>query len=255
MDRITSVKNSNIVRLKALKTQKGRDAYDQYIAEGSVMVRDIPALNIKEIYVREDDALKYKDIIENTNAQVYMLTANVFQSVASQDTPSGILTVLERQVPAEIPKERLVLVLDTIRDPGNMGTIIRSAVAMDVYDFILLECVDPYNPKTVRASMGSLVYANLVIAAPEDLEQLLSGRMVVALDASGDSLCQFKPQTSMALILGGEITGLSSKSRAIADKIVSIPMPSKKIESLNAGVSASIALFYITNHTALVNHK
>ncbi len=147
-------------------------------------------------------------------------------------TPSGILaTVKINKVDDKI--EGNVAVLDRISDPGNMGTIIRTCAACGVENVIAIDCVDQYSPKVIRASMGGIFAL-----------KILENHRVYALDMKGENLYTMeKFDLPFAIAVGNESKGLSKNFKEIS-KIISLPM-SGKIESLNAGVSMSVALYEI----------
>ena len=141
----------------------------------------------------------------------------------------------------------ILMVLDGVSDAGNMGTIIRTAVAMGVEDFITINCVDPYSPKVVRSTMGGVYYANIVPFSYAGACDALANYKVAVLDMGGENVFDYMPDTPLALVVGSEAHGVSKEMRQRANKVLAIPMYGNKIESLNAGVSASIVMSVVAD--------
>ena len=147
----------------------------------------------------------------------------------------------------ELEIEQPILVLDRISDPGNLGTIIRTAAATGFRDIVLLECADPYNPKTVRSSSGGIFYTDFYpLEFDEFCEvcQKYKTKIYIA-DMNGENVFKFDNKTeNYALVIGSEGSGVSDRVRKIADQVLSLPMKSQ-MESLNAGVSASVIMYQL----------
>lgn len=125
--------------------------------------------------------------------------------------------------------------LDNVSDPGNLGTILRTAASCGIENIVLYgKTCDPYSPKTVRASMGGIVGMRFTAKLPDTL---------YVLDMNGESIFDFSPSVNdYGLVVGNEAHGVSDELRERASKILSLPM-SGKVESLNAGISMSVALY------------
>ncbi|MDR0751075.1 MAG: RNA methyltransferase [Christensenellaceae bacterium] len=248
MDKLSSAKNPIVSKLRALKSKEGRDEFDEYLVEGGIIVTDMPKKMIKQLFVREDSIQKYQTLIDTMTSDVYVLKDSIFKVISDTETSSGIVAVAARKIPTDISHLRPVIVLDEIRDAGNMGTIIRSVVAFGVYDIIAINCVDHYNPKVVRASMGGIFHSNIVnLCDSKKLKKILNDHLIIGLDSRGSNIYDFNPDCNWALIIGSEAHGISSEARSIVDKLLAIPMLSGKIESLNAAVSAAIATSWFCN--------
>lgn len=181
---------------------------------------------------------------------VHPVTASVASALSDTVTPQGAIAVadvVDRSL-AGIPDDAsLVLVLADVRDPGNAGTLVRSAVAAGTAAVVFCEgSVDPFNPKTVRAAAGSLFRGYIVSGtsfadAVEDLRA--RGMVLVGADArAGKSAFESDLSRPLALVVGNEAWGLTEEGRAAVDEIVGIPMPGG-VESLNVGIAGSILLF------------
>ena len=187
---------------------------------------------------------------EDAGATVVRATQGVLEALSDTTTPQGVAAVVEMgDVPlADIPETAdLVLVLDQVRDPGNAGTLVRSAAAAGAAAVIFTAgSVDPYSPKTVRASAGSLFRVDLVRDAGLDAATSeLRGRgfAVVGTDAGVDTPYDALDYTApVAFVVGNEAWGIPEDDRPLLTELVAIPMPGDA-ESLNAGIAGSLLLF------------
>lgn len=177
--------------------------------------------------------------------------AREFASAAETDSPQGVLAVAaipERSlvdVPAEEPMR--LLVLDAVQDPGNVGTIIRTAAALGASaTFALPGTVDLWNAKVVRSGMGAHFHHLCLSGTWHDLDAFRRERTMAlwAADAAGDPIGDDHPPSRLGLVLGNEGSGLTSLSRAHADRLVALPI-SAAVESLNVAVAAGIFLFQL----------
>jgi TrmH family RNA methyltransferase len=172
-----------------------------------------------------------------------IVSEEVMRAISDTQTPQGLLAVVP--ISDKPPKEGLLLIVDQLRDPGNLGTILRSAWAAGVGQVVTIKgTVDIYSPKVVRGAMGAHFHLSL---APDkgwkEIEPLLEERQALLADARGEVAYHEVDWTlPSALIIGGEAEGASEEAKRLAQKRVYIPMPGGA-ESLNAAVAASIILF------------
>jgi RNA methyltransferase, TrmH family len=173
---------------------------------------------------------------------VWPVTDAILAACSDTETPQGVIAAVP--IPIIPPQPGLVLVLDGLRDPGNLGTVLRSAEASGVGQvFLAPDTVDLYNPKTVRGAMGA--HFRLAAAALDwtEIAARLAGRTIWLADAAGDmSYDRVDWLAPSALIVGGEAEGAGSKAAALAAGRVSIPMAGGA-ESLNAAMAATVILF------------
>ncbi|MCB0006030.1 MAG: RNA methyltransferase [Anaerolineales bacterium] len=185
-----------------------------------------------------------KDLLARVTAPTLLITPALLRDLSETQTPAGFLALLPIPVPPPPANPDLLLILDQIRDPGNLGTIIRAAAAAGASAVVLTPgSVDPYNPKVVRATMGTLARLPLLeLDWPEinarwpDLPAYMA---TGAADLSYDELDWRQPA---ALIIGGEADGASEAARARATGRIKIEM-ANEVESLNAAMACSIILF------------
>lgn len=246
---ITSSANRGIKVIRSLQRRKGRQQERAFVVEGVRAVEDVlhAGIDPQAIYTREDYPI---GDIPATNAPVQRVARDVFDSLTDVPHPQGILAVIPFVQEPDVPvpdEERppLILIVDGVRDPGNMGTLFRSAAAAGV-DHVVIgpESVDPYHPRAVRAAMGAHVRVPFSRRSWPEMAEILATYAIVALaDASGDVAYDEVDWTHPAvLIIGGEAFGPSSDAWRTAGLHVSIPLAGG-VESLNAGVAGSLLVF------------
>lgn len=254
---ITSTSNTKIKYLVNLKKKrKIRDLEHVFIVEGIRMFREVPADKLKEVYVSETFYKKEKTIVDQIAAKskvkVEILADNVFAHVSDTMTPQGILCVVEQMnytledvlASGKVPH---LMVLDNLQDPGNLGTIVRTAEGAGVTGIIMSkETVDIYNPKVIRSTMGSIYrmpfyYAEDLCSAIEEMKQRKISTYAAHLDGKNayDEEDYKKP---CAFFIGNEGNGLRDIIADAADSYIRIPMCGQ-VESLNAAVAACVLMF------------
>lgn len=255
---ITSSQNKYIKHLKSLHSKKHRDHLDQYIIEGFKLVEEaleyhkpFYLLLLSEVASKsiEGDALMSK--CEEANIPVYLGSEKIFAEVSEMDTPQGILAVIyksEQKIEEVIDNPSFnIVILDSIRDPGNVGTIIRTADACGMNAVVLSKgCVDLYNSKTIRATMGSMfhipVFPDVDIINFIEKLKTVSAAVLGADPHSSISCIDIEVDGCTAIVIGNEANGLSDEVKAITTQNITIPMLGKA-ESLNAGIAAAILMY------------
>lgn len=244
MQEITSLQNPRVQHIRKLKDKAYRRQSGQFVVEGENLVKDLPkTVSVKEVFVQKSKIEQYRYILTRyTDDIVFAVDDKVMKALSETVTPSGILLVLDIEK-CELDSSKNTVVLDGISDPGNMGTIIRTCVACGIKQIIAIGSVDYTSGKVVRSSMGGIFKVNIAELSHEEALQFLSGHSVYALDMNGENIFGMsKVKEPFALVVGNESQGLSKVFRQNS-KIVSLPM-SGEIESLNAAVSLSTALYY-----------
>ena len=249
---ITSNSNAQVKRLLQLqKKSKARDEEKVFLVEGLRMFSEVPAERVQKVYISESLYNKKKQELHLEKFSVEILSDSVFQYVSDTKTPQGILCIVEQK---KYDIEELLnienphfMVLDNLQDPGNLGTIVRTAEGAGV-DAIFLSkgSVDIYNPKTIRSTMGSIYRMPVVYV--ENLLELLNAfkqRGIKSYAAHLDGKNSYDKenyQSGTAILIGNEGNGLRDEIADSADVWVQIPMQGK-VESLNAAIAASILMF------------
>ena len=176
-----------------------------------------------------------------------MVSDGVFKSISSEKTPQGVIAVVKIPQSELKPPKKSCLLLDCLQDPGNLGTVVRSANAAGYEDIYLINCTDPYSPKAVRASMSGIFFVNLYLGSREEILKTLEGVPLICADMHGENVFEFTPPEKFCLCIGNEGGGISTEVFERADFTVKIPMR-ETCESLNAAVSAGIAMYALKNN-------
>ncbi len=257
MIEITSVSNPLIKEIKSLHKKKARQKTGLFIIEGIKIIKEALDNNYFLKYILYTDELKntqegrdfFKEI-ENLTNLIYV-SENVFREISDTESPQGIigLAMVNYRSIEEISnsKPSFYIYLDSLQDPGNMGTIIRSGDGFNIDGIIISEgTVDPYNSKVVRATMGS-IFRMPIYFVRDGLESLQSlkekGMKLISTCLDTDkSLKEVDFKESIILTIGNESQGVSKEVFDLSDDLIKIPMPGKA-ESLNAAVAASIIMY------------
>lgn len=254
---ITSTSNGKVKELVQLrKKTKLRNQQGVFLVEGIRMFREVEREDVIQVYLSE--SFYEKEVRKNpvlvADMPTEILSDTVFAYVSDTKTPQGILCVVrQRRYSIEQILEQKnphILMLDHLQDPGNLGTIFRTAEAAGVTGIILsADTVDLYNPKVIRSTMGSIyrmpfVYTeNLETAICEVKQQ---GITVYAADLDGaNSYDQEDYQKGSAFLIGNEGNGLQKEIADMAERKIRIPMEGA-VESLNAAVAAAILMFEVS---------
>ena len=253
---ITSTSNARVKRLVNLKKKnKARDEERVFLVEGIRMFREVPTDQLEEVYVSESFYKKEKDTVEavlqGTGIRPEELSDTVYAYASDTKTPQGVLCVvrqmeypLEKVITGQCP---MIMVLEHLQDPGNLGTILRTAEGAGVTGIVMdRECVDIYNPKTIRSTMGSIYrmpfcYVEDLKAAIGSLKEAGIGVYAAHLDGRHD-YDEEDYGRPCAFLIGNEGNGLSQETAELADIYIKIPMEGQ-VESLNAAIAASVLMF------------
>ena len=241
---ITSIDNSKLKLVRALKEKKYRDEYGKYVIEGYRAVKDsLPYLTGVELIASESAYDKYRD--EFVGQNFIVVSDATFVKLCDTENTQGIICVADKKSCVPEYKSRFALFLDRIRDPGNMGTIIRTALATGFTDVYCYDCVDFYNPKVVRSAMSALSQVNVFkISESSPISLKDNGYTVFAADMGGSTVFDGTiPFEKACLCIGNEANGLSDDAITMSDEVLCLPMLSG--ESLNAGVSASVIMYQL----------
>ena len=249
---ITSTANAQVKNLAQLiKKSKARTEQGVYVVEGIKMFQEAPAEEIVKAYISED-LFEKGTLAESLEGISYEVLKNdVFNHVADTKTPQGILCVMKQKKYTldQLTKgdSPLLLVLENLQDPGNLGTMMRTAEGAGVTGVLLSRgCVDIYNPKTIRSTMGSIyrvpfLYTDDLLGAMDELHA--KGICTYAAHLKGKGYYDEESyQKPTAFLIGNEGNGLSDELSDKAKQYIKIPMEGK-LESLNAAVAAAILMY------------
>ena len=241
--RITARKNPLIQQVRRLlASKKEREAAGLFVADGTKLlqeaVRYYPGL---DTVILSDDM----DVNLPQGVKVVRVPENVMEYISPMETPQGALFLCRLPQPKEVVPAKGMLLLDGIQDPGNLGTILRTADALDVPVILLEGCADPYNHKTVRASMGAVFRVQPVISTWTQVRRECTGKnipiAVTALSEAAQDIRKANP-SGMAVVIGSEGKGVRPEILEQADAQLIIPM-NAHCESLNAAVAATIVMW------------
>ncbi len=252
---ITSASNGRVKYIQTLMSKASfRKKEGKFIAEGIKMFEEAPKEDILEVYVKEGAYETFDKEIKKKLERIGYETVSesVFKKVSDTVTPQGIISVIKMRffdvseiISAENP---LVAVLENIQDPGNIGTIIRSAEGAGASGIIMSrDCVDIYNPKVIRSTMGSVfrvkfAYVNEVTDVLFAMREKGIASYACALDKKALEYDKYDYKKSSAFVIGNEGNGLKKSTIEACDNSVFIPMCGE-VESLNASVAASIMMY------------
>lgn len=255
---IKSSTNKTIKYIRSLHIKKHRDEYGEFIIEGEKLLRE--ALDFKasvsmvlfsQSFTENSKYDELAVVLNRSNIPLYCAEDNIFKEVCETDTPQGVIAVskkIEFNLLNIISKDELcIILLNEARDPGNAGTIIRTADACGLDAVVMSKgSVDLYNGKTIRATMGSLFHIPVIqnIDTAEIISMLKENKVVtIGADPHSSTSCIELPYyKKSAILIGNESQGIDSEIQAMLDMNVTIPMPGRA-ESLNAGVAASILMY------------
>ncbi len=239
----------------SLLLKKQRIKEKKFIAEGKRLIEEALDNNFTvEIVFYTDEFYRSHEIlcekIKKKKIKTETVKPNELKRLTDTKTPQGIAAVL--QIPENKkfrPGTKFILALENVSDPGNLGTVFRSASWFGIYDVLLsADCVEPFNPKVVRASMGAIFNLNISIEK-SFYKTLISfrnkGYSVLTADMQGKNIFEFLPKEKVILTLANEAEGPSDKLLSITDEKISIPLLGKG-ESLNVAIAGSIIMSVIS---------
>lgn len=259
---ITSKDNEKIKYTKSLLKSKNRMKESKFIIEGYRILTlalecnaDIDYVFINEDFEMKNEHLKLLRMLENNEVKVYKTTNKNFKELVDTENTQGIIGVInfkEKNIEQSInSSQKFVLVLDRIQDPGNMGTIIRTADAAGVDAIIVLKgCVDIYNQKVIRSTMGSIFDMNIIQCTQEEAIENLKANSFSIVSSYLDTDNFYNTvdyNNKVALVIGNEANGINDELISKSDILVKIPIYGKA-ESLNAAISSAILMYEIKKH-------
>ena len=254
---ITSNQNSKLKLVRALqgRAKERRDAR-AFLAEGVRLVEEAVHSNWPMRFVLFDETLNERGIsqvesLRSRGVEVEEVSTNIMKSLSETETPQGILAVLnDSQLPIpEFPN--FILIPDQIRDPGNLGTLLRTAAAAGVQAVLLPpETAVAFAPKVLRSGMGAHFRLPIHSLTWDEIKQQTHDLQVYIADMNGQPCWEMDLQKPLVLIVGGEADGVSEQARQLAHGHISIPMPGQS-ESLNAGVAGSVLMFEVVRQRQL----
>ncbi|MBQ6296330.1 MAG: RNA methyltransferase [Selenomonadaceae bacterium] len=244
---------SNIKLVRKLAQKKFRNELKLFTAEGLRLCEEVPPAQVEfGFYTREflsdDRAANLVERLKNLEE----ISPSTMEKISDTQTPQGILLVVRQKFSSleEVLAKKIIAVLDGVQDPGNVGTILRTAAAFDCSVILLEGSAEIFNPKVVRSSMGAIFYLPIVKLSREEFLNLRGVEILAAaIDSSAEIYYQHNFNKRSAIVFGSEAAGVSKKILDNARKIF-IPM-SGHAESLNVATSAAIILSEAVRQNAL----
>ena len=236
----SSINNPKIKELAKLKQKKYRDKQGLFLVEGAHLVKEAYESGfLEELLILEDKEF-------SLDTKTSYITKNVLKYLSDVETPVGIIGVCKLKN-TTITGNKL-LILDSVQDQGNLGTIIRSSAAFNIDTIIINDkCADPYSDKVIRSSQGMIFKTNIVKKDLYDYLKEIKGKIPIfgTKVTGGKNIKNIEKFQTFAIIMGNEGKGVDEKLLDLCDEYLYIPMNSK-CESLNVGVATSIILYELT---------
>lgn len=245
---LSSAANERIKEILLLETKaKARRETGLFVVEGRRLVSEVPEEALKQLYMTEAFRESPEGELLSRKGPVELVTPELMEKIADTKSPQGVLAVVRQRLRASFPEKGLLLVLERVQDPGNLGTIFRSAEAAGAAGILMdTETADPCQPKVVRGTMGAIF--RLPFLVTEDLPGEVRRREAAGYTAFAAHLKGEKyyhqlayPQNSM-ILLGNEGNGLSEELTALAQVKIRIPMEGRA-ESLNVAVAGALLAY------------
>lgn len=245
-ERITSRKNALLQQVRKLVTsRKERETSGLFVADGIKLLQEAVA------YMSELDTVILADGVEADipeHVRVVRVPADVMADISPMETPQGALFLCRIPEQKEFVPQPGMLILDGIQDPGNVGAILRTADALDIPVVLLEGCADPYNHKTVRASMGAVFRTPVLRSTWQEVKSACEkAKIPVAVTALTDTAVDLRQENlkTMAVIIGSEGKGVRPEILQDVERALIIPM-NPHCESLNAAIAATIVMWQMT---------
>ena len=243
LERISSRKNTIIQHVRLLARDiEYRNANGEYVCDGWKLFEEARShgCQIRTIIWKEEEDPSILDV-ENQ----YVVPGDLFDYASPmKNSPGPSFTV--RMVKQDMTPVNQAIILENVQDPGNVGTVIRTANAMNIPAVILCgDCADRYHPRTVRASMGALFRQRIyAVHQPSDLKDLITGKLYGAALSDESIDIRTTSLTDVSVAIGNEGNGLTDETAELADEYIRIPMEGR-VESLNAAIAATLLMYEV----------
>jgi RNA methyltransferase, TrmH family len=254
---ITSSQNPKLKLVRTLQGRaKERREANAFVVEGVRLVEEAVKADWQFQFVLFSDGLseRGKELVKTLTAnqiEVEETSGDLLQNLSETESPQGILAVLPLSNLPIPDSPNFVLIPDQIRDPGNLGTLLRTAAAAGAQAALLPpETTDAFAPKVLRAGMGAHFRLPIHSMAWDEIREQIKDLQIYLADMNGRSCWETDLHQPLALIIGSEAEGASEEARKLTAQKIAIPMPGN-IESLNAGVAGSVLMFEVLRQSSL----
>lgn len=251
---ITSTKNQYVKQARSLAKKKFRDETGLFLVEGTNIIKDMPS-SVEVAYIlateqRQDEIQRFftqnrangNTALDLKPVDVYYVSDDVMNYITDTVSPYGICAVCKMPIRDFAMPKGNALLLDGVSDPGNLGTILRTAAACDFLDIYLLDTADIYSPKVVRSTLGGLFRVNTYVVDEMTAITLMQNTNSAVLDMGGENILEVKPKAPMLLVAGNEAHGVRDSLKTSAKYTYSLPMKNQ-IESLNVAIATAVAMY------------
>lgn len=248
--------NNEIKKITSLKMKKYRDEYGEYIIEGYKIIAEalkheqqVVMLLVKGMVAQEARTKELMSLAASFSIQIEVIKDKEFDALSTLETPPGVLAVVRKSKEA-LKADASYIILDSIKDPGNLGAIIRTADWFGIKNIVVgKDSVDIYNPKVIQATMGSLFGVNII--SGEDLYPFIETLKaqhykIIATSLEGQEMTKLpiEKKDKLAVLIGNETTGLNPELLKLADHLYKIP-GANTAESLSVSVASGIVLYQL----------
>ena len=244
METIISTQNRLVKLARSLAQRKFRALNGLFLVEGVNLLRDMPTSVVPEfVFTTKERATEAEKMFgSREGSRMYLVSDAVMESIADTATPYGIVAVCKLpSVEFALPHGNALL-LDGVSDPGNIGTILRTAAACDFCEVYALDTADIYSPKVIRATLGGIFKVRVCEVNEEQALSLVGGTDSAVLDMDGECLLNGKVQGPILFVAGSEAHGVRDSIKKAAKRVYSLPMKNQ-IESLNVAVATAVAMY------------
>ncbi len=244
MEIISSAKNQYVKLVKSLNEKKYRKETGLFFAEGKNLIKDLPtSVQVAYIFATEQRAQEAQKLADaHKEAETFFVTESIMQTLADTMTPYGIVALCKMPAPEFKLPNGNALLLDGVADPGNVGTIFRTAAACGFEDIYLVDSADIYSPKVVRATLGGLFKVRAYEIDAECAKELLKNTNSAVLDMGGKNILKENISKPILFVAGNEAHGGREEFKKLAKETYSLPMQNG-VESLNVAVATSVAMY------------
>lgn len=259
---IKSRENKIFKWIKGLTETKKRKEGKRFLLEGFTFVKEaleknpelVDCVILGEGFTKSEKGKEFLNLLTENKITYHIFSTSLIKEISSTETPQGIMAVIKQKEYQDISiflekEPNIVVLLEEIQEPNNVGAIIRVSLAAGVSAvFYTKGTADPYSLKSVRASAGAILYLPVIrIDETKGAIKILKEKgfqIVATVPEGGESLFKAEFNKKVAILLGNEARGISENAKALADKLITIPM-NEKAQSLNVAVSAGIVLYHI----------
>jgi len=242
------ITKSQIKFIKGLSLKKNRSKHECFVVEGEKSVSELLASNLEIIHLYATDAYN----IQDNSAKMVRITNNELLQISSLKSPNNVLAIVRKPKLVDVIKDGIILVLDNINDPGNLGTIIRLCDWFGVMQIVCSkETVDIYNPKVIQSSMGSIFRVNVIYVDLKDYLKKVNTPIYGAF-IGGSNIKNLEFPKDLHLLIGNESNGISEELFSLITKRVGIKNIGLQAESLNVAMATSIILYELSDYLFVI---